>query len=297
MSNQITTAMVQQYRGNVTFLLQQQGSLMRDKVRNVMQDAEFDYHDRIGSTSAVENTSRHGDTPLIHTPHDRRRVSLRDFDWADLIDKKDKIRTLIDPASPYALNAAWAMGREMDDLIIEQMFATAQTGKTGTGSATFDSTNMRVAINYVESGSAVNSGMTIAKLRSARTKLREQENLFRDDAWYVGVMPAQMQDLLATTEVTSSDYNTVKALVNGEVNTFMGFTFVEHNRYTTIATDQRRCPFWAKSGVLFAVGQDIEVDIGPRKDKRNSIQVYVNATFGGVRMEEGKVGDIICDES
>ena len=297
MSNQITTAFVNQYRGNVSFLLQQQGSMMRDKVRNVSQSAEFDYHDRIGSTTAVENTSRHGDTPLIHTPHDRRRVSLRDYDWADLIDNKDKIRTLIDPTSPYAVNASWAIGRAMDDLIIEQLFADAQTGKTGTGTASFDSSNMRVAMDYVESGSAANSGLTIGKLRKARTNLREQENLQRDDKWYIGVMPAQMQDLLTTTEVTSSDFNTVKALVQGEVNTFMNFTFVEHNRYTTIASNQRRCPYWCHSGMLLAIGQDITADIGPRRDKRNSVQVYVASSFGGVRMEEGKVGDIICDES
>lgn len=46
-----------------------------------------------------------------------------------------------------------------------------------------------------------------------------------------------------------------------------------------------------------AVGQDVNVDIGPRRDKRNSTQVYCSASFGAVRMEEQKVLEIKCDES
>ena len=45
-----------------------------------------------------------------------------------------------------------------------------------------------------------------------------------------------------------------------------------------------------------AVGADINVDIGPRRDKRNSTQVYSSASFGATRMEEGKVLEIKCAE-
>ena len=41
-----------------------------------------------------------------------------DYEYADLIDNQDKIRTLIDPTSSYALAAAYAIGRAMDDEII-----------------------------------------------------------------------------------------------------------------------------------------------------------------------------------
>ena len=92
MSTQITTAFVQQYRANVEHLLQQKGSKLRPFVRVESQNSEFEYYDRIGSVDAVEVTSRHSDTPLISTPHDRRQISLRDFDWADMIDRTDRIR-------------------------------------------------------------------------------------------------------------------------------------------------------------------------------------------------------------
>jgi len=48
--------------------------------------------------------------------------------------------------------------------------------------------------------------------------------------------------------------------------------------------------------MLCAVGADIAVDIGPRRDKRNSTQVYCSASFGATRMEEGKVLEIKCAE-
>jgi len=295
MSVNITTAFVNQYRANVEHLLQQKGSRLRNIVRTETQNAEFEYYDRIGSVDAVEVTSRHSDTPLISTPHDRRQVSLRDFDWADMIDRTDRIRLLIDPSSPYAQNAAWALGRKMDDVIIDAAFGTAYSGKTGSTSVAFDTSSSQIAVNYVESGSASNSGLTIGKLRRAKQLLDANETDPSDPRFCV-VTAKQINDLLQTTEVTSSDFNTVKALVAGEVNSFMGFQFVRTERVATDSSSYRRVIAFAKSGLLLAVGADVNVDIGPRRDKRNSTQVYCSASFGATRMEEGKVIEIKCAE-
>jgi len=296
MSNQITTAFVQSYRSNVEFLLQQKGSILRPWVRNETQSAEFDFYDRIGPTAAVEVLTRHADTPLIETPHDRRRVHLRDFDWADLIDRKDLIRTLIDPTSAYSQNAAFALGRSQDDVIIENIFGTAFTGKTGATSVVHDTTNQRIAVNYVESGSAVDSGLTIPKLRKARQTLIAAQN-DKSEPRYIAISAQQMTDLLSNSLIQDIDTNEVKALVHGEVDFYMGFKFLEIERLLTTATNaHRRLPCWVHSGVLFASGAEIHADIGPRRDKRNSTQVYVAASFGAVRMEEAKIVEIECDE-
>ena len=294
MSIQITTAFVQQYRANVEHLVQQKGSRLRALVRAETQAAEFEFYDRIGATTAQEVTGRHQDTPLINVPHDRRRVSLRDFDWADLIDRPDRIRMLIDPSSPYSQNAAYALGRKMDDVILDAAFGTVYTGKTGATTVTFPNTQ-QVAVDYVESGSATNSGLTIAKLRKAKEILDKNE-VDPTERRYIAVTAKQVTDLLRTTEITSADYNTVRALVQGELNTFMGFEFVRTELVRTNASNHRRVLVWAQSGLLLAVGQDIVTDNGPRRDKRNSTQVYVSASFGATRMEEEKVVEIICAE-
>ena len=294
MSIQITTAFVQQYRANVEHLVQQKGSRMRPLVRAESQNAEFDFYDRIGSTSAQEVTGRHQDTPLINVPHDRRRVSLRDFDWADLIDRTDRIRMLIDPTSPYSQNAAYALGRKMDEIILDAAFGSVFTGKTGSSTVSFPS-SQQIAVDYVESGAAANSGLTIGKLRRAKQILDANE-VDPTERRYIAVTAKQINDLLRTTEVTSADFNTVRALVQGELNSFMGFEFVRTELVRTNASSQRRCVAWAQSGLLLAVGADITVDIGPRRDKRNSTQVYVSASFGATRMEEEKVVELICAE-
>lgn len=290
------TALVQAYRANIEIKFQQMGSRLRPTVRNEPIAAEFEFFDRIGAVDAIEVTNRHSDTPLVSTPHDRRRVGLRDFDWADLIDNRDKLRMLADPTSAYVTNAVMAMGRAMDDVVIGAAFGTAYTGKTGSTTVTFPAAS-EIAVNYVEAGTAANSNLTIGKLRRARYLLDKAEATTEQEGdLYIVVDPSQIQSLLRTTEVTNADYNTIKALVAGQIDTFMGFKFIKSNRLT-VASSIRECICYERQGLLLAVAQDIKVDVGPRRDKRNSIQVYVCASFNATRMWEEKVIRIKCDET
>ena len=295
MSSQVDTAYVYQYRNNVSMLVQQKGSRLRPFVRVEPQNSEFEFYDRIGATDAVEITGRHQDTPLVSTPHDRRRVSLRDYDWADLIDRQDKLKMLIDPTSAYAMNAVFAMGRKMDDAIIGAAFDTAYSGKTGQTSVSFPAGN-QVAVNYVESGSAANGNLTIGKIRRAKEILDAYEN-DPDEARIMTCTANSLHSLLRNIEITSQDYNVVKALVEGKVDTFMGFKFVRTQRLLTDGSGYRRHIAWVQSKLLLAVSQDPMVDVGPRRDKRNSMQVYVTMGIGATRMEEQGVVEIKVDEA
>lgn len=295
MSFQVDTALVNAYKANIEIQFQQKGSRLRAAVRQESQHAEFDFYDRIGPVDAVEVTSRHGDTPLISTPHDRRRVSMRDFDWADMIDRPDKIRMLADPTSSYTQNAAYAFGRRVDDVIVEAAFGTAYTGKTGATSVTFPSAST-VAVDYVESGSTANSNLTIAKLRRARYLLDANEAAEDGEELFAVIHAAQVQALLRQTEINSADYNTVKALVEGKVDTFMGFKFIRMNRLPK-SGNVRSCLFFTRGALLLAMGTDLTVDVGPRRDKRNSVQVYACMSMGASRMWEEKTLKINCDES
>lgn len=298
MSWDIDKALVQAYRANIDIQFQQRISRFRARVRNESQHAEFEFYDRIGPTDAVEVTTRHGDTPLVPTPHDRRRVALRDFDWADLIDKKDKLRMLADPASAYTRNAVMALNRKVDDVIIEAAFGTAYTGKTGATAVTFAAAS-EVAVNYVESGAPASSNLTPGKLRRTRYLFGKAEVIGDDQAdLSIAIDPSQLQAMLTEPEVISGDYNTVKALVNGEIDTWMGFKWIMSNRLPTTAVSGgiRSCIAWEKEGLLFASADEVNVDVGPRRDKRNSVQVYVCGSFGASRMWEEKVVRIKCQE-
>ena len=160
MSYEVTTAFVQQYATNVALLLQQRGSRLRDCcTMGSYTGKAAKAVEQIGAVAAQQRTSRHADTPLISTPHDARWVYPTDYEWADLIDDQDKLRMLIDPTSPYAMNGAYALGRALDDTIITAALGTSNTGENGSTSTAFDTTNQQIA-----SGAA---GLTVAKLREA----------------------------------------------------------------------------------------------------------------------------------
>jgi hypothetical protein len=286
MSTQITTAFSQQFATNVQLLSQQTGSILRGGVSEESVTGEKAFFDQVGAAAAVKRTSRHGDTPLVDTPHSRRMVTMDSYEWADLIDDADKVRMLIDPTSTYARAAAAAMGRAMDDAIIEAATGTAKTGKSGS-----TSTSM-LAAHQIANGSA---DLTLAKLIEAK-KILDLASVDPSIPRHIAVGPDQIEALLNSTTVTSSDFNTVKALVQGEINTFMGFQFHVTTRLAK-AGNIRTCFAWAEDGIKMAMGKDVMSRIEERADKSYSTQVYYCATFGATRMEEEKVVQIDCDES
>ncbi len=284
MSSQVTTAFVQQYSANVQMLSQQMGSLLRDKVRVESVTGKNAFLDQVGSVTAVEKTSRHSDTPQIDTPHARRRISLSDYEFADLIDQQDKVRLLIDPTSSYAQAAAMAMGRAIDDVIISAALGTAYTGETGSTST--------ANANTIAHGSG---GLTVAKLRTAKQTL-DLSDVDPSIPRHIIVSPKQISGLLNITEVTSSDFNTVKALATGEVNSYLGFNFIVSNRLALSGTT-RSCIAFAQDGIALGIGKDISARIDERADKSYATQVYYCMSIGATRMEEDKVVEVQCTES
>lgn len=290
MSNQITTAFVQQYSSNVQMLSQQMGSYLRGAVDVESVVGKNAFFDQVGKTTAQLRTSRHADTPQIDTPHSRRRVSLADYEWADLIDNADKVRLLIDPTSSYAKAAAAAMGRAMDDVVIAALGGTAFAGETG-------STSVPLSAGQKPFSASQGDGLTIAKLLEAK-KVLDLADVDPSLQRYFLCGPNQISNLLGTTQITSSDFNTVKALAQGQLDSFLGFKFIVSNRlkFDATNTDDRLCYAFTQDAIKLAVGQDVLARIDERADKSYSTQVYYAMSIGATRMEEEKVVEIACDE-
>ena len=287
MSSQITTAFVEQYSANIQMLSQQMGSLLRDAVRNESVVGKDAYFDQIGKVTAILKTSRHSDTPQIDTPHSRRRGSLADYEFADLIDQQDKVRLLIDPTSSYAKAAAYAMGRAMDDVIIAAALGSANTGVSGGTAVALPAGNI-VAANLG------GTGMNIAKLASAKNIL-DTGDVDPSIKRHIIVSPTEIADLLNNTTVTSSDFNTIKALVHGEIDSFMGFKFHVSNRLVDNGAANTQCIAFAEDGILLGVGKDVTARIDERSDKSYATQVYYCQTIGATRMEEAKVVSVLAN--
>jgi hypothetical protein len=291
MSVEINKAFSQKFRDAFIHLVQQKGSRLREYVRsNTDVVGKYDHFDRLGATSAQRITSRHADTPLISTPHSRRRVSLEDYNWADMVDKADKVRMLADPTSEYLKAGVNAMGRTIDDVIIAAMLGNAVSVDENDSSS---NVALPAAQKVAVSGT---TDMNVDKLRSAK-QILDSSDVDPDLPRCIVMKSNQFYDLLGDTQIQSSDYNTVKALVNGEIDTFMGFKFLRSERLTTDSNGDTQCIAWIGDGIGLSMGMDVKTEISERSDKNYSTQVYAQMCLGAVRIEDEKVVEIACTDS
>jgi hypothetical protein len=218
---------------------------------------------------------------------------------------------LINPDDAYVKIAVAAMNRKKDDIFIAAALGSALSGKTGSSSVALPNAQKVLATNAA--GTALTT-LNVKTLRKVARKFDEAEIEDSDKRYFV-FNAAQKEALLGETEVTSSDFNSVRALVQGEINTFLGFEFIRSERLPVTAAANTAASFanatvdggadtvpagsdrlmaFTEMSMISATGMDIFVDIGPRRDKKMSTQVYVQQSVGAVRMEEERVIEIQC---
>lgn len=310
MSLQITTAFVKQFGANVFHLSQQQGSRLRGTVRLETQVAESRFFDRIGKVTATKLTTRHSDTPRIDTPQSRRRVTLSDYVHADLVDNADKLRMLQDPTSDYSKTFFWALGRSIDDEIITAADGSAFGDKDG-GTTVAHPNSQKLA--SVDSGAG--SNLNVQALRRAKEKFSAAD-VDPSMRMYIAHQSSQEEALLSENEITNSDFNTVKALAMGRINTFLGFNYVRLERLGTQsgaltfdettgevgtgsgdADGYRKVLAYTEQGILLSVAQDMQAKIEELPTKNYSTQVFTRMSVGSTRMEEEQVVVIFSTEA
>lgn len=307
----ITEAYVLQFANNIFHLSQQKGSLLQPFVRSESINGKAKSFNRLGPTAAQKKQGRHAPTPNNSIDHDTRWVGMVDYQWAHFVDPTDLLRMLIDPTSDYVMAAMWAMGRSKDDVIINKAFADVVTGEERDGTQAHPD-----SVKYAANNGTAFSNLNVRTLRAIRKMFRSNE-VDESIPLYAAVTSSQIESLLGQTEVTSADYNTVRALVQGEVDSFMGFKFVDIERLQTTAgrtilaspttgavgsgssvagANFRSCIFWAQDGLLLATGQEVKSRIDERPDLSYSTQAYAEMSIDAVRMEEVKVVEVICKE-
>jgi hypothetical protein len=286
----VTTAFVRQYNDTIAMLVQQKMTKLRGSVLvDTDFTGEYKFYDQLGATEMIEKTSRHQDTPIIDPDHNRRRLGKQDFIHNTLFDKEDQLAMLIDPKSKYMLAATMAAGRKMDDVIITGMGGTAYSGVAGATSVAFG--NGLTDDNTIAAGGA---GLTKAKILQAKKMLDEQE--VDDDDRFLVCSAEQIEDLLNTTEVASSDYNSVKALVEGQIDTWIGFKFIRSERLDTDDSDNRLVYAYHKAAIQLGIQKEANGRIDERPDKNYAWQVFMSMSIGATRLEEERIVKILCAE-
>lgn len=316
MSFEITESFVEQYRSTILFLSQQMNTRLRATCQEESVVGRNFYGERIGANAGQDIDERHGDTPLNPTPYSRRRGTMIDWDISDLVDKLDQKKLLISPESTIIRSFFAAANRRIDKHIYTGLGGTAAAGQSGGTTINAHDIDECRLINgdgtVVTAGSdhsaTTSTALTIAKLLTTK-QLLDEGDIDPERQRYFVTNPYNIVQLLNTTEVKSVDYNTVKALAQGKIDTFMGFKFIMLQNFkdatkghltdtpVEAAGEAVLCYAWAQDAVKLGVGQDIITRMTERDDKRYSLQPYMAHSFGAVRVEGPAVVKISLKKS
>lgn len=294
-----------QFSDKFALLSQQYGSRLQGLVgQGQYQGKQASPVNQVAPTAAVPVTERFTPIDRQDATFDRRWVFPLPYEHAQLVDKFDELQMLGDPKPSLVMNAANAMGRAKDDVILGAFFATAKTGELASGSAAFG-TQLTTAGGQnvsVQHGASAATNLTVAKLREVvKTFLANNVDLDREQI--TGALDAKAHDsLLGEIQVTSMDYQTKPVLEEGRIRRFMGINFVLTEEVNKICqgTDDLGAtstgiPFWVNSGMHLGVWIDQTTNITQRTDlKLQPWQIYMDMMIGATRIEEKKVVRAWC---
>ena len=190
------------------------------------------------------------DVTAMNVDYNQVWCDLEDWEAYDYVDKFDMKKVNFSEITELAEVAADCLGLRIDQIIIDKM------------AAGYDSSNMKVG--------TTNTALTVDVLIEACKKLNAKgvpstERYFAHSA-------TQLSDLLKTTSVTSADYNSVKALVNGTVNSFLGLKFVliadRDEGGLPVSGNDVTGFVWHKRAMGFSKAQDLETSMDWIAEKR-----------------------------
>ena len=274
MATQISTAFIKQFEAEVPMAYQRMGSKLRNTIRQsnnvVGNQARFQ---KVGKGSA-STKSRHGQVNTMEVAHSTVDVTLADFYAADYVDTLDELKTNIDERQVLATSAAAALGRKMDQLIIDVLDAGSNSANIAHGSA----------------------GLTLAKALTVYETFGEAD-VPDDGQRYFVVSPAGWADLLQIDQFSRAEYVGEADLPYAGGMTakrWLGFTFFTHSGLT-VDSSNRDCHAYHSSALGLATGSDVRTEINYVPEKvSNLITSYFSA--GSVEIDgDGMIQCIIAE--
>ncbi len=251
MSKFLTQAAVQEFDDEVKHEYQAMQTLRQTvSVRTGVVGDAYKFT-RMGKGLANQKATQADVTPM-DINHGRQTANLENWNAPEYTDIFDQAEVNFDEKSELAQTIAHALGRREDQVIIDSMAAGTYSATPGTDA----DTGLAVTIA---------GPMTVQQLRETALLGLTKRSVPASDRT-IAITAGGVNQLLATTSVTSADFNTVRALVNGEVDTFLGLNFKlisERAEGGLPGEGTATCQAFAyhKSAVGYAVGIDMKTTI------------------------------------
>ena len=183
--------------------------------------------------------------------------------------------------------------------MLNNFLGTCYKGEFGMDPVAFSDTQI-IEADYAETGTPEACNLTVGKLRKALTMLQKaeawnEERRAYGDELVLACTAAQINSLLQEPEVSSFDYNTARALVEGKVDTFLGFRIIRTEQLPLV-DGKRTCLAWVKSKAQFGIWDDFRVKISVRDDLDETLQIRAKFACGATRLQEEAFVKILCEE-
>lgn len=258
----ISTAFIAEFSADVKHAYQSMGSglINRVRVKNNVNGSTYRFH-KMGKGLASARIPQSDVVPMNVT-NSNATATLTDWSAPEYSDVYDLQKISYDERQELVKVVAGAITRRVEELILVAMDAGASS--------------TQVAENF--GGTA--TGLTVAKIRRAK-KLMDAAGVPMQDRTFVNSATG-LEQLLGATPVTSADFNSVRALVSGELDTFLGFKFITMEDRTeggivSTANVEKNFAFH-KDAVGLAVGMQFRSEINYIPEKTSWL---INGLFSG----------------
>jgi hypothetical protein len=276
---------------------------------------------KIQKREMTDVTGRLQDTNPEEQTFEYRYIMPRKAQLATILDEDDasELGLGVAPTGDITMEHESAAARKLDDYFIAGILGSNLEGAEDNIQSIALPDTQIIPVNYRRDGSTTNTGLTLAKLIRGKGRFGKLEVYGQgiDKAGAkvcMAVSQDELDNLLFDVEQTgSADYNKVKALVEGEVDYFMGIHFLRTERLPfasagtlvktmagTVAVGSgkiaRSCPMWVNTGVRLAFWNEVRTNIDILPGKSQAIQIFSRMRVNSCRKDEINVVNVLCEQ-
>lgn len=294
LNKRITAAYVTQFHDSFEILTQQKQSRLLATVHNrgKITGNSFTINDL--GTLEMQDTVRFGDTEWNLPDAGTRRVFLEDKNLSVPISRVDISKLLVSVQGPYMNACLYAYQRKVDEIIYNAMLGKISRIDEYDGEA--KDVVLPPTQIILHGGKSITKDKIIAAKAIFRSNECDEQN---GEQLYMVYDSSMLVEILGDTTLTSADWMSIKMLQEGAIGTkWCGVIWVPYEKLLTgkdtgeAAGEYRRTVMYAGSAIHYGQGSAYAVDIGPRRDKNNTVQIYVDASMAAGRANEQKVVEI-----
>lgn len=235
---------------------------------------------KIGKGSATLRVPQTDVTPL-NISYSQVTATMSDYNAAEYSDIFHQAKVNFDERRELVQVVSGSIGRRMDQLVLDALAAS--------------STSLTVSNDI----GGTDTNLNLTKLRNAK-RLLDKNNVPMDGRCFL-VSASGLESLLGETSITSADFNSVRALVSGEIDTFLGFKFtmIGDRAEGGLAIDgslDRTCFAYHRDALGFGIGMNMKTEINYVPEKTSYL---VNGMFsaGAVAIDDEGIVKITCRET